>query len=175
MDKYIKKHLGKTPQLVMAKSPMKVASTEKVEKSLKYQELIDKQKLTECPKNCKESELEAYRWVLTPLDNENNFLPVMQYSQKNNRPMRRLTSDDGRCAGCAGLSMFDSLENARNRFAGFEKKIQTLLGYTHVAAGQITKDMGIVSEISPDSGHFALYEYKNVDLRTTFTIASTIF
>ncbi|TAG74491.1 MAG: hypothetical protein EAZ23_06010 [Oscillatoriales cyanobacterium] len=113
----------------------------------KHQEHIDKL-------STKPQEMLAFRFVFEPNDERaiNNFKPVLIITpQRNLKPETEAT----RCQGYA-LSLFDTRENAENRYLKLTKKRKKLrdsLG-THIAAGAIDKTDGVVSKID-DNGHLS--------------------
>ena len=146
-----------------------------VEKPLKYHEIIKEQNLdSNCPfSDCYEANLTAYRWVKLPIEDEDNFLPKLILDRKHNKPPRRNNSDDKTiCSDCA-LSMFDDKDKATKKFNKYPKRTRNLLGYSHVAKGEIAQSDGVITQIS-NSGHFDLFEYENVSLKHKFIISGEL-
>ena len=58
---------------------------------LKYQSLIDKQKLSiDCPKtSCAISDKIGFRWTFNSLNDTDNFLPTILLNEKRNIPPRK--------------------------------------------------------------------------------------
>jgi len=140
---------------------------------LKYQDIINKLEI-ECPfNNCFTDNLIAYRWIKPPIDNEDNFLPSIVLDVKYNRPSRRNSLDDFRLCSSCGLSMFISEEKAKIRFQWLPLRNQKLLGYTHIAVGNIENEDGLITKASP-IGHFDLFEFDNIELGLKFNIISEL-
>ena len=126
--------------------------------------------LQDCPPaDYTSKQLLAFRFVFDNIDHENNFLPILL---KN--PRRKL-SDDAKCEGY-GLSFFNSLENARNRYLKISRSYRNIhkgIG-THIARGTITKNDGIVSSINKQ-GHFTLHEFEHVCLKNGFSLIMKVY
>jgi len=85
-------------------------------------------------------------------------------------PKRNFPDPSGQCLGYA-LSLFDSLENAQNRYRDMVKGRPTLrkkLG-SHIAEGVIEETDGIISEVN-SAGHFSLHEFEGTNLQQKFEI-----
>jgi len=143
-------------------------------KTLKYQSLIEKMKLSEsCPyKECVEQNILGFRFTYSDINHEDNFLPVILFDEKNNRPPRVNSSEDFKCSCCA-LSMFNTIEAAKSKFDGFLERTKKLFAYTHIAAGAIKKETGKVSEVNY-YGHFDLFEYEDAVLSNSFQIVGKL-
>jgi len=132
-------------------------------KELKYKDEIDG--LSDCPPtNCIEKNKEAYRFIKDVID-EKSFLPVGIQN-----PSRKLGSSQ-KCGAYSGLSMFKDEESARNRFKSLSKsnkKISKSLG-NKLAKGQLMPIHGLCSP-SNSIGHFTLYEYKENNIESVFSI-----
>jgi hypothetical protein len=140
---------------------------------LKYQDLINEQKTDdECPcSNCFPATGEAFRWVLNPIEHPWNFLPNKLYSEHQSRPIRINSEVDlHKCSDCA-LSMFTSEDKARKKFQGIPSPMRETLGYTHLAHGDI-ENAGLRSKAK--AGHFNLFEYEGIELRSKFVIVDEL-
>lgn len=143
----------------------------------KYQFLIDSKGIKlPCPaKNCKEVEIEAYRWGHSPLDNALNFLPNFLYNEKlNGVPMRFNSEEDMRNCGYCSLSLFDNAKAATETWFSNKKhmiRIREMLKYTHLLKGTIKKELGVATDGKP---HFEFFEYENVELREVFVVLSEL-
>lgn len=134
---------------------------------LKYQKQIAD--IPNCPPTCRSASIVSYRFVFEEIDHQNNFLPVLLIN-----PKRRLTEASEKCSGYA-LSFFCSKEKAKRRYLQLKKRnknIWKVLG-THIANGFINEADGLITDISKN-GHFDLYEYENVDLKSKFCIVCPI-
>jgi|GEM_PF-1530067 len=140
-------------------------------KTYKYQRQMDEKGLKElCPfTNCREADIPAYRWGIAPIENPENFLPAFLYNQIRQIPPRANSNNDFESCSTFALSMFTSLETAKNRFNGMFERNKKMLGYTHVLSGNILKSMGVISEINK-GGHFDLFEYEGIELRNSFEV-----
>ncbi|SFE98201.1 hypothetical protein SAMN05518672_113143 [Chitinophaga sp. CF118] len=143
-------------------------------KKLKYQSLIEENQLqNNCPYDgCKEARLKAYRWSYNPINSAHNFLPKNIYDKLMNTPPRGNSQDDFIKCSCCALSMFDSLEKAREKFSGFTSRVKLMLGYTHIAEGEIVEADGIISDIK--NGHLDVFEYEGIELKLKFQIITPL-
>jgi len=145
--------------------------------NLKYQELIDSQKLSiqcppaECEVNA--TDLQAARWVLAPIDNNLNFLPNHIYNQKKGLPLRPTMKEEVKCGYCS-LSFHDSIEASIVAFRSLSPAIQEKLGYTHVAKGIIASGWGLVTKKSDISKHFEVFEGNDKDWVSSFNIEAEL-
>jgi hypothetical protein len=138
----------------------------------KYHSYISQ--LSNCPPfNFKPQERRSFRFVFEDLDHKNNFLPVLLIKpERINSP--QFSNDEAKCSGY-GLSFFNTLESAQKRYLALKKSfrnINKIIG-THIAEGMITKEDGVVSDISP-GGHFDLHEYEQVNLRSKFFLVARV-
>ncbi len=134
-------------------------------KILKYQAYIDKYK--NCPKDCEEKELSAYRWVHNPVI-ESDFYPVLSNPELANRALGK--EDEVLCTGYA-LSLYKDAQSAKTVYMNnFEKqdrpskrtRFKENKG-TSTAKINITKDDGVCDEAKND-GHFNFFEYETCNL-----------
>ena len=125
----------------------------------KYQSYLDKYK--ECPKNCKEQDLIAFRWVHETPD-ALDFCPILA---NPNIPARVIDNDDRGCTGYA-LSLYKDLDSAvASYMKSYERidrkskleKFKREKG-TFTAKINIIKDDG-VSDTPKEGGHFNFFEY----------------
>jgi hypothetical protein len=143
-------------------------------KQLKYQWLIDREKLHGCPfEHCTERTIEAFRWVYADIKDSRNFMPKLLLDEQSKAP-RRMNSDadDFKCS-CCGLSMFVSLDAARTKYQGFTSRTKKLLGYTHIASGIVNPEVGLSGKAN-QHGHFDLFEYESIELDNVFEIKEII-
>ena len=142
---------------------------------LKYQELIEQKKgKTKCPQDRSiETEILAFRWVVSPIESNENFLPYFKHCELKNRPIRINAKDDNLVCSACGLSMFKTLESAKEKYNGIPSPAKQMLGYTHVANCPLQKNMGIVNS-NPFSDHFDFYEYEEIDLKDHFVIVDSL-
>lgn len=133
----------------------------------KYQSEIES--IPDCPPDdYKSQRLKAFRFVFEDTNHQNNFRPVLII-----KPRRRKTGmfrrNTAKCQGY-GLSFFDSLENAHQKYFKLIKirpQLAKTLG-THIAEGVIDRTDGVVSKINRE-GHFTLHEFEQVDLKDKFS------
>jgi hypothetical protein len=146
-------------------------------KKLKYLEYLNK--YPDCPpQNFKEVSRVSFRWIIAA-DHPNNFTPLNLGQEP---PARMLDETDKMCKGY-GLSFFDSLDNAFERYKSlYQKKRQhqreqfkedkgTLIGEI-----KIDKADGIANE--PDVynyGHFTFHEYNDTNLNSKPANITNIF
>lgn len=71
---------------------------------------------------------------------------------------------------CA-LSFFDSIESStvNAEAMGGTSKVTKLLGYTHIAKGDLSIEDGLAGSLDED-GHFIFFEFEGVVLESKFTI-----
>ena len=143
---------------------------------LKYKELISEQNLSiQCPPSgCRinSDDLEAARWVVTPLESEFNFIPNHLYNMKRGVPTRPM-KEDLKCDYC-GLSFFETVEASVLHYHNFTAAIQSKLGYTHVAKGVIKAGWGLVTKANESSRHFELFEKEGNDWIENFQMAAKL-
>jgi hypothetical protein len=138
---------------------------------LKYQELINEQQLTiSCPpSNCvPNGELKAARWVISPLENNLNFLPNHVYNSQRTSPLRNM-DEKLRCGFCS-ISLHTSIEASKTHFNSLTPAAKAKLGYTHVAEGIITSGTGMITPVSEVNKHFELFEFDGFNWIENFTI-----
>lgn len=141
---------------------------------LKYQQLLNELDLNSCcpPKETFETDIDAFRWVYSPIENDLNLLPNKVYNDIRKIPTRALTKED-LCKNC-NMSFFTDYTVAYSKLElinqRFEKKHKDLLNpfYTDIAQGTINKIDGLVTKI--ENNHFMLYEYEGSNLRDKFKI-----
>ena len=144
-------------------------------KKLKYQSYLEK--FPNCPPDSFQPvDRDAYRWVHKEII-ENDFLPLNMIKTP---PKRVLDNTDNDCRGY-GLSLFDSLDTAINRFLSLLKrsKPNEKLAHIedkgdHVAFLKITKVDG-VADLPNKVGHFTFHEYKNTFLADKIISLHPIF
>ena len=123
------------------------------------------------PKDLKEFEDLAYRWVHDPIQHELNFLPNYVLDKFKNSVSgyeNGIFSQDEKCLRCS-LSMYSSPDAAKINHKKLPQKLKIKLGYTHVAEGKIEKTDGKMTFINP-VGHFSFFENENIDLKSKFTV-----
>ena len=109
----------------------------------------------------------VYRWVFEEIEDERNFLP-----QFHRKPQRFLHKEDiDKCKGM-GLSLFDNLEGAAQRFAELRDaigdKVCKTLG-TQIAQGSLEVSDG-VSGKSERLGHFSHHPSSSAEFQHKFVI-----
>jgi hypothetical protein len=106
----------------------------------------------------------TYRWISVK-STKDNYLPV---HIKNEPPVRMLEDEDKLCIGY-GLSMFDSFENAKDKyFLIYNRKRAKLKeifknDHDYIVKLFITEGDGIVNNPN-DTGHLTLHESKKAIL-----------
>lgn len=144
-------------------------------KELKYRTYLEKYK--NCPKECTEKDLTAFRWVHS-IPNENDFLPV------NLHPLiapRIIDNSDLMCTSY-GLSLFKDLKSAIAKYNSDygnrdrESKRQKFITDKGRCVSEITitKNDG-VSDEPGSNGHFNFFEYVECSLLQTATEIIDIF
>ncbi len=109
----------------------------------------------------------VYRWVFEDIRDPENFVPQYHKNPKwfNN------WNDTEKCKAMA-LSMFNSLENAENRFNTIKlaigEKVYKTLG-NNIAKGQITENDGVNEEVD-ENGHFNHHSSIEADYSNKFII-----
>ncbi len=136
------------------------------DKPFKYRYFLDN--FRDCPPgDFEELDVTAYRWVFEDLTEERNFQPVL-IAKPSRISDVMFQTETAKCQGY-GLSFFDSLENARNRFerinAFFQERDQkfSLEVGTKVAAVSLNPTNGVGSKPSSgksNKGQFTFHEYQ---------------
>lgn len=134
-----------------------------MQRVFKYQQYLEKYK--NCPNDCAEKDLTAYRWVSNP-PTESDFLPVLL-----NEPLRVLDDNDKDCKGYA-LSLFKDFSSSKGLYIkaylrmdrlSKREKFKIKKG-THSAKVIITKADGVSDSPDKITGHFNFFEYKECNL-----------
>ncbi len=133
-------------------------------KRLKYFE--DLEKVKNCPPcDYKESKIIVFRWVHCEF-NENDFVPL---NKIKNPPPRMLDDSELMCKGF-GLSVFNSLENAFERYKKLYKTKRNVTDSDFisekgdsVAELNISIADGIIGDLN-EKGHLTFHIYENVNL-----------
>ena len=140
-------------------------------KIFKYQKWLDELE-TPCPSiDSEERESVAFRWVFTPVKQENNFKPQFFKNKQrfNTKP------PDVKCKSM-GLSLYDTEENAKKRFEELKElmseKAYQRLG-TNIAKGTLVPSDGVSGTIN-NKGHFTFFTYEKIDLALKFAIISDL-
>ena len=143
----------------------------------KYQEYLEK--FPNCPPKSYESMNKVgFRWVCK--DNlESSFYPL---NLINVPPPRVQDNTDLMCKGY-GLSLFDTLENAIDRFKALYQKKRNVShedflkdkgdSIAYVNLGEI--GTGIYGDLNIQSGHFTFHEYSGIDLSEKVVNITNIF
>jgi hypothetical protein len=146
-----------------------------MEVSLKYKHVIESRSLSiQCPSETSiPSNQEAYRFVLSPIEHEQNFLPNILYDKVRGTQIDyNKMPEDKYCSRC-GISLYDTLQNAKTAYKSLTPKIKVNLGYTHVARGTLVEEDGLMKAIS-EHGHFGFYENSNADIGKKFLIVDAL-
>lgn len=141
---------------------------------LMFKDLIDGFQLNKTcpPSDCKNIDMETYRWVRSPIDETLDFLPNHLYGEKMKIPPRKNMSPEETCGRCA-ISLFTNEAAAHETFRSLPPSIQGKIGYTHIAVGSIKKDDGLAGKIAAN-GHFNFYEYTSSKIKGCFTVKSSL-
>jgi hypothetical protein len=143
---------------------------------LKYQSLIDSFSLSlPCPNNCGQVKITAYRWVKSSFADGQSFLPNHIFdTNRGKKPRKNDRGDEVKCGMCA-LSFFDSIDSSSKNVEaiGGSSKLLNLLGYSHLATGEIEDKDGLASDID-DVGHFIFFEFEGIELEKKFSIIQPI-
>lgn len=136
--------------------------------TFKYQTYFDRLSLKCPPLHYQPNNIQAFRWVFDSIEDEENFSP--QYHRK---PKRFLNSDEKTKCQAMGLSMFDTLYNAKQKFIFLknsmgEKKAYEFLG-TKIAEGHLLNKDG-VNSLPDKNGHFTYHPSENVIFVNIFSI-----
>ena len=129
--------------------------------------LIENSNSSSCTSGLNEVSFQSFRWVFED-DRDDNFLPRALIDNP------KIIELKTQCNGWS-LSLFDSEENAKNRLVEICKNKPNLykrLG-THIAKGFLSKNDGLASEIDT-KGHFELFEYKDVTLKSKFDVVLNV-
>ena len=137
--------------------------------SLKYESEISK--VEWCPPaNASPRTFRGFRFVHRAIDDKRNFLPAAILN-----PRRTFLKLHVRCSSFA-LSMFDTRDNAKNRYESLRmafQRINRTIG-THLAEGNLTDADGAATP--PDSsGHFDLFEDSASRVSAKFRIIEDLF
>jgi hypothetical protein len=144
--------------------------------SFKYQKYIEALFVHCPPSDYVAKERMAFRFVFGDTyhkNYKNNFLLVLiiKPTRKNGR---RFKKDSSKCQGYA-LSFFDTLKNAKEKYAEIKKDNPNISEYigTHIAEGIIEKEEGVVSK-TDKKGHFSLHEFEETNLDKKFRVVSSL-
>ena len=133
----------------------------------RYQEDYDKLNETCPPYDYKALNIEAFRWVFSPIEQDDNF--ISQYHKKPKRFNKK--RDIEKCKAMA-LSMFKTKVGAIKRFRELMKFMgddaHLELG-SNIAMGQIEECDG-VNEIILTDGHFNHHPHEATDYAKKFQI-----
>ncbi len=118
---------------------------------LKYQSYFEKLIAPCPPSNYTLNKREAFRWIFDSVADKENFKPAYF---KN--PKRFNDKSDEEMCMAMGLSFFDTLENAENRFLKLKNRLgqeaYKILG-TQIGSGLLQEEDGVNSK-SDGNGHF---------------------
>jgi hypothetical protein len=144
--------------------------------ALKYQSEIDKFQLTiNCPENVSPpaKEIEAFRFSFSPITHDLNFLPNVVFDRVKPIPFNYAkASAIVKCRRC-GASFYINLESALNQWSNLSEQVRDSLGYTHIAAGKLDAQDGLMKE-PEKSGHFGFYENDTADLTAKFNLLARL-
>lgn len=137
--------------------------------SLKFQSLINKLELNDCPSNVfpPPSKILAFRFSYEPIEHEHNFLPNYLLDEINNLPYN-FNQDriaEQKCLRC-GTSFFLSQEAALKKWRKISEQIKLNMGYSHIAEGILEQNDGLMS--NPKKNHFTFYQNEGCDLTKKF-------
>jgi hypothetical protein len=120
------------------------------------------------PKNAQQLCRPAFRFVHADLEDKRNFLPVAKLNPARVIPEHLL------CESLA-LSMFASKESAERRYQSLRRQVKNIyktIG-THLATCNLSEEDGI-STIASETGHFSLFESKDINWEKRFTIVGDL-
>jgi hypothetical protein len=147
-----------------------------------YQFLEDFKKLSiQCPPNhYKPRNMNVYRWVFDEISDENNFKPrwyiLPDIELEKTDQIKDFVKRDTKICAMLSLSMFETEEDAKNRFDYFldtqGRKSYKRFG-THISKGEITEDDG-VNEEPNNIGHFNHHPVNGRKYEKTFVIISKL-
>ncbi|MFY0630723.1 MAG: hypothetical protein JXR05_10100 [Flavobacteriaceae bacterium] len=134
-------------------------------KILKYQEYLDR--FPKCPpSDFSNDDLESFRWI-NEKPTESDFIPLNLIKDP---PQRILDDSDLMCTGY-GLSFFDTLVNAYNRYVSLYKKRREHLRNdfitdygSSIARINLNKCDGLKGNYNTESGHFTFHMYDDSSL-----------
>lgn len=113
----------------------------------------------------------VFRWIFKPIHEPENFLP--QYHKK---PKRFLNKDDLQKCKALGLSFFNNLEGAVERFNELKSilggNVYSTLG-TDIAEGKIEKSDGVNGPIER-LGHFTHHPSETAQYEKIFQIIQSL-
>lgn len=131
-----------------------------MDERLKFFDEIRQSGIQDCPPSKIAKTTQAFHLAVFPLDDSRNFRTPFE------RRPRRDNAKDYKCTAFA-ISFFNSASNAeRFFFTELNERIRSILGYTHMASGELTQEDGFQTLPRKD-GHFDLFEFE--DRRVTFT------
>lgn len=135
--------------------------------SYKYSEYIDT--IEECPpSHYQEKACIVYRWVHQGMDHPNDFLPaaIIKPQRVNDR------LDHEKKCKAYGLSMYNTLENARKQYLILIAKFPRFAAQVgeYVAEGHLSQSDGQFSSADKRSGHLTFHEYRDTELAKKFTV-----
>ena len=140
-----------------------------MDERLKFFNEIKKSGIQDCPPSRIAKTTQAYHLAVLPLDDSRNFRTPFE------RKPRRNNVKDYKCTEYA-ISFFSSATNAEKFFfTKLNERIRSILGYTHMASGELTEEDGYQTNPRVD-GHFDLFEFESrrATFTTRFQIISTL-
>jgi hypothetical protein len=144
---------------------------------LKHKELFEELKITHLypPKDIYPIEIIGYRWVFSPIENNNNFLPNYSFDKSRNNIKNYSNgkyNDEDKQKRCS-QSFYDNLASAKINHKKISQSMREKLGYTHIAEGQFDKSDGYATATN-SIGHFSFYECYLCDLKSKFKICDSL-
>ena len=137
----------------------------------KYQTYFEKLSTPCPPQEYRAENKVAFRWIFDKKTEEDNFKPVYF---KNPRRFNQ-KSDSERCMAM-GLSFFETMDKAENRFLQLKKRLgqeaYKVLG-TEIAYGQLQKEDG-VNSTTDTNGHFTHHPSNNFKYSKKITIVKSL-
>jgi hypothetical protein len=145
-----------------------------MDETLKYHALITELGLNHCCPfdDCITTNLESFRYIKGDPTDEDNFKPTIILEREGKKPKRRIEKEEYKCMAC-GISLYISLESAKLKYLGFTPRTKQLLGFTHIAKGNLVNTTGLCG-VPDNEGHFTFFEYTNSSLPNLFEIAEPI-
>jgi len=102
---------------------------------------------------------------MKPIRHHANFFPNIVVDRLLGHGFDYINGDPERiCARC-GISLYDSVANAKKAWKNMKPKVQAKWNFTHILSGTIESEDGHMSTINTD-GHFGFYEDAYADLNS---------
>lgn len=137
-------------------------------KILKYQSQVEL--IPDCPCNGEVPPKNVFRWVNNEFLSPNDFTPTAM----RNPNRHFILTDQNKCLDW-GLSMYGSLEKAKEGYNSLTLAIKRKLDVKYVAVGYLDEIDGIIHRsLKPIKNHFTFYQYEDQEISSKFEVISQL-